>query len=89
MGELRGFTLEELGQYDGRGGKPAYIAFNGKVYDVSKSALWGGGEHFSLHKAGEDATEGLSTAPHGDEKLDVVKMVGTLTEWRGKKTGGK
>ncbi len=78
MAELRKFTLSELKAYDGKGGKPAYIAFNGKVYDVSRSSLWGGGEHFSLHSAGEDTTEGLATAPHGDEKLEAITLVGVL-----------
>jgi predicted heme/steroid binding protein len=39
-GAERKFTLEELKQYDGRDGRPAYIAYKGKVYDVTDSFLW-------------------------------------------------
>ncbi len=33
--EQREFTLEELAEYNGTGGRPAYVAVNGIVYDVS------------------------------------------------------
>jgi predicted heme/steroid binding protein len=76
--ELRKFTIEDLKKYDGKNGRPAYIAFNGKVYDVTNSVLWGDGEHFSLHKAGEDTSDGISNAPHGDEKLEAIILIGEL-----------
>ena len=78
MGALRKFTLEELKQYDGNNGRPAYIAFNGKVYDVTDNYLWGDGEHFGEHKAGQDISNGLSNAPHGDEKLGAIELIGEL-----------
>lgn len=48
-------TLEALKFYDGSNGKPAYVAVNGVIYDVSLEATWGGGTHFSLY-AGKDLT---------------------------------
>ncbi len=36
---MRKFTREELKKYDGKNGRPAYIAYKGKVYDVSDSHL--------------------------------------------------
>jgi predicted heme/steroid binding protein len=53
--QMKEFTLEELAQYDGSGGKPAYVAVEGIVYDLSKEATWGGGTHFGLI-AGKDLT---------------------------------
>jgi predicted heme/steroid binding protein len=76
--ELRKFTLEELKEYDGKNGKPAYIAYQGKVYDVSLSGLWGEGEHMGMHQAGKDLTEDLELAPHRDEVLEKAKLVGVL-----------
>lgn len=38
LAELKKFTVEELEEYNGNG-KPAYVAFNGKVYDVSQSGF--------------------------------------------------
>ena len=29
-------TLEELKEYDGRDGRPVYVAYKGKIYDLSK-----------------------------------------------------
>ena len=65
---------------DGQDGRPAYIAWQGKVYDVSESRLWKGGSHMSLHKAGQDLTAHMPMAPHGPEVLDRVAAVGVLAE---------
>jgi predicted heme/steroid binding protein len=76
--ELRKFTLKELAEYNGQGGKPAYIAYKGKVYDVSASSFWLDGDHLGTHQAGKDLTEDLEVAPHGDETLERTKLVGML-----------
>jgi predicted heme/steroid binding protein len=75
----RKFTLEELKQFDGRDGRPAYIAYKGKVYDVTESFLWINGDHQGQHEAGKDLTEEMALAPHGEETFDRVKLVGVLT----------
>jgi predicted heme/steroid binding protein len=76
--ELGRFTASELEEHNGKNGKPAYIAYKGKVYDISDSDLWRDGEHMGLHQAGKDLTEELDLAPHGEEILERVKLVGTL-----------
>jgi predicted heme/steroid binding protein len=76
--ELRKFTIKELEEYNGKNGKPAYAAYKGKVYDLSQSSLWSGGEHMGMHQAGKDLTEELELAPHGQENLERVKLVGEL-----------
>ncbi len=72
------FTVEELATHDGRNGRPAYVAFKGKVYDVSKSSLWLDGEHQMEHYAGKDLTAEMASAPHSDEVFDRVVEVGSL-----------
>jgi predicted heme/steroid binding protein len=74
----RKFTLEELKQYDGKNGKPAYIAYKGKVYDVTEDYLWIDGDHQGEHVAGKDLTEEMSLAPHTEDVLERVKLVGKL-----------
>jgi len=37
---MKEFTEEELAQYNGKNGNPVYVAYKGKVYDVSASFLW-------------------------------------------------
>jgi predicted heme/steroid binding protein len=76
--ELRQFTLEELAKYDGKEGRPAYVAFNGKIYDVTNSPTWIEGNHFGEHDAGKDLTEGMATSPHGESAIESIKIVGTL-----------
>lgn len=75
---MRTFTVEELKEYDGKSGRPAYIAYNGNVYDVSESALWNEGSHMGEHEAGMDLTEMLSDAPHAEEVFDGIPIVGNL-----------
>jgi predicted heme/steroid binding protein len=70
------FTLEDLSQYDGSEKRPAYIAYKGKIYDVSSSKLWVEGNHVRKHLAGNDLTEALKTAPHGEEKILPMPQVG-------------
>ncbi len=76
--EPRKFTLEELKGYDGRNGRPAYIAYKDKVYDVTDDFLWLEGNHQGEHDAGKDLTEEMSRAPHGTETLDRVKLIGVI-----------
>ena len=78
LAEPRKFTASELEEYNGKNGKPVYIAFKGKVYDVSESDLWRDGDHMGLHQAGKDLTDELELAPHMEEVFERVKLVGTL-----------
>ena len=73
------FTREELRKYDGSNGV-AYIAFRGKVYDVSRSFHWKRGVHQVIHRAGYDLTELLEQAPHGVDMLDRFPIVGELLD---------
>ena len=75
-------TLDELAQYNGLGGAPAYIAFQGKVYDVSRSFLWQHGRHQVVHTAGKDLTGEIEAAPHTAAMLERVPIVGTLADGR-------
>ncbi len=75
---MRRFTREELSQYHGKGGAPALIACGGRVYDVSGSYFWRGGQHWVTHTAGKDLTQELSQAPHGADMLERMLVVGLL-----------
>ncbi|MDD2271550.1 MAG: CopD family protein [Desulfuromonadaceae bacterium] len=77
-GPAGGFTLENLASFDGGEGRPAYFAFEGKVYDATQSKLWKQGGHMGRHNAGIDLTEALNQAPHGREKVTALTAVGEL-----------
>jgi predicted heme/steroid binding protein len=76
---MSSFTKEELKKYNGSNGL-AYIACNGKVYDVSQSFHWKKGVHHVAHYAGHDLTEALKQAPHGADILDRLSIVGDLID---------
>ncbi len=61
---MKDLTAEELAAFDGKGGRPAYVAYEGVVYDVTESSMWGGGEHEGEHAAGKDLTREQEQAPH-------------------------
>lgn len=73
---MRQFSEEELRQYNGQDGMPAYIAFKGKVYDVTLSEFWKEGTHFKKHFAGYDLSAAMADAPHGDEVFENYPCVG-------------
>lgn len=68
-----------LNKFDGRRKSRILVAYNGKIYDLSKSALWEGGTHMDTHNAGQDLTDYMPMAPHGSEKLEGFPVVGTLS----------
>ena len=78
--KLRRFSKNELTEFNGEEGKPVYIAFKGKVYDVSKSRLWSRGKHQSRHNGGYDLTESILNAPHSEVVLSRFQVIGELVE---------
>ncbi len=71
-------TEDDLKRCDGQEGRPAYIAFRGKVYDVSGSDLWSGGLHQFRHQAGKDLTADFAAAPHDESVFGRLPLVGRL-----------
>jgi predicted heme/steroid binding protein len=68
------FDPESLSQFDGKEGRPSYISYKDKVYDMTGLQLWKNGVHMK-HAAGHDMTHALSKAPHGEEKLVGLPVV--------------
>jgi predicted heme/steroid binding protein/uncharacterized membrane protein len=77
---MREFTPDELAGFNGKEGGAVYIAFQGKVYDVSKSRLWSRGSHMNRHPSGKDLSSEITAAPHGPEVFERYPQVGILKE---------
>ncbi|RPJ06842.1 MAG: cytochrome B5 [Spirochaetaceae bacterium] len=75
---MKQFTIAELSEYDGKSGRPAYIGFMGKVYDVSMSLRWKNGNHMAQHNAGRDLSKEIAFAPHGAGIVGMFPVVGDL-----------
>ncbi len=72
------FSPKELSEYNGKADKPAYVGFQGLVYDVSASGSWEEGVHMDAHQAGQDLTPQFPDAPHGTELLGKYPIVGII-----------
>ncbi len=85
-------TRDELSQHDGQDGRRAYIAVNKIVYDVTESKLWKNGLHPPDHKAGQDLSDEILSAPHVKAVVTRFPVVGQLEEKvaeAGQQGGGK
>ena len=75
---MKEFDAEELARFNGENGNPTYVAYDGKVYDVSESKLWRKGQHMNRHPSGVDLTNDMQAAPHASDVLERYPQVGTL-----------
>lgn len=69
------FTANELSSYNGQNGQPAYVAVNGKVYDVSDIFINGNHRGWS---AGQDITTEFYRV-HSDSFLTGLSVVGNYS----------
>jgi predicted heme/steroid binding protein/uncharacterized membrane protein len=79
---MQEFDIAELEKFDGNNGRPVYVAYKGKVYDISDSKLWRNGLHMKRHHAGRDMTTDIQGAPHEPDVLEIYPQVGTLKKER-------
>ncbi len=72
------FTVKELAEFDGKEGRPAYVAVDGIVYDVTGRPSWTEGKHNGV-LAGRDLTNEINNiSPHGATVLKKLSVVGKL-----------
>jgi predicted heme/steroid binding protein len=65
----------ELAKNDGKDGRPAWVAYKGKVYDVSAVPAWKTGTHKG-NAAGQDITSQLASSPHGASVFGKLTPIG-------------
>ncbi|MCA0427170.1 MAG: cytochrome b5 [Bacteroidetes bacterium] len=75
--ELPEFTRSQLALRNGQDKDEIWVAFQGIIYDVTKSRLWRNGKHYE-HWAGQDLTDELKDAPHTHTVFDKFNAVGRL-----------
>lgn len=75
---LKEIDKSELEANNGTNGRPLWVAYRGRVFDLTTSGLWAGGSHMGSHTAGGDLTEEIAAAPHGPEMLERFPEIGTL-----------
>jgi predicted heme/steroid binding protein len=75
--QVKGYTLQQLALRNGQDRKEIWVAYEGKIYDVSTSRLWRDGKHYE-HWAGQDLTAELKDAPHTEHVFQRFEVVGEL-----------
>ena len=78
--QVKEFDAAELRQYNGEDGRPIYVAYKGKVYDLTESKMWRKGMHMKRHQAGQDLSTDIQAAPHEPDLLERYPQVGILKE---------
>ncbi len=74
---LPSYTKSQLALRNGTDREEIWVAFEGKIYDLSRSRLWRAGKHYE-HWAGQDLTDELADAPHNRNVFDKFEQVGVL-----------
>lgn len=77
MEQLPLFTRSQLALRNGSDKPEIWVAYDGVIYDVTDSWLWRNGQHYE-HWAGQDLTEELEDAPHGEWVFERFPVVGQL-----------
>jgi putative oxidoreductase len=72
---MREFTVIQLSAFNGIK-NPAYVGYQGKVYDVSN--IFKNGEHAGI-KAGKDLTNDFAKSPHKEDIFKNFPVIGVLT----------
>ena len=74
---MNSYTRLQLALRNGQDREEVWIAFQGNIYDVTRSKLWRNGQHYE-HWAGQDLTDELEDAPHTKNVFDKFEIVGKL-----------
>lgn len=75
--ELQKYSKSQLALRNGNDREEIWVAYKGKIYDVSESRLWRNGKHYE-HWSGQDLTPELKDAPHTEHVFEKFKVVGYL-----------
>lgn len=71
------YSRQQLALRNGQDKPEIWVAFEGKIYDVSSSRLWRNGKHYE-HWAGQDLTDELKDAPHTRSVFEKFEVIGVL-----------
>lgn len=74
---MKTYTKAQLALRNGQDKEEIWVAYNGIIYDVTKSRLWRNGKHYE-HWAGQDLTAELADAPHAEQVFEKFEAVGVL-----------
>ena len=71
------YSRSQLALRNGQDKPDIWVAFDGKIYDMTQSKLWRNGKHYE-HWAGQDLTSELADAPHSAQVFEKFTPIGFL-----------
>ncbi|MCZ2479858.1 cytochrome b5 [Aquirufa nivalisilvae] len=74
---LPNYTKAQLALRNGQDRPEIWVAYQGKIYDMSHSRLWKNGKHYE-HWAGQDLSDELKDAPHTAQVFEKYQAIGIL-----------
>jgi predicted heme/steroid binding protein len=74
---MKEYTVAQLALRNGQDKDEIWCAYNGIIYDLTRSRLWRNGKHYE-HWAGQDLTDELKDAPHTEMVFQRFDVVGKL-----------
>jgi predicted heme/steroid binding protein len=74
---VKTYTKSQLALRNGQDRDEVWVAYQGKIYDVTDSRLWKTGKHYE-HWAGQDLTAELPDAPHTEKVFEKFEVIGLL-----------
>lgn len=77
--EMKVYSRSQLALRNGQDKPEIWVAYQGKIYDVSSSRLWRNGKHYE-HWAGQDLTHELKDAPHTNKVFEKFEVIGLVKE---------
>lgn len=77
MNQLPEYSGSQLALRNGQDKPEVWVAYQGLIYDVTRSRLWREGKHYE-HWAGQDLTDELGDAPHNAHVFDKFAVIGRL-----------
>ncbi|WP_421979023.1 cytochrome b5 domain-containing protein [Roseivirga seohaensis] len=75
---MKSYTPSQLALRNGQDRPEIWVAYQGRIYDVTSSRLWKKGMHYE-HWAGQDLTNELSDAPHTEKVFEKFSVIGILS----------
>ncbi len=76
--KIKSYTPSQLALRNGQDRPEIWVAYQGRIYDVTSSRLWKKGMHYE-HWAGQDLTNELSDAPHTEKVFEKFSVIGILS----------
>ena len=71
------YTKSQLALRNGQDRPELWVAYAGKIFDMTTSKLWKNGKHYE-HWAGQDLTDELQDAPHSAKVFEKFEPIGQL-----------